>query len=809
MTFFNLSGSQNDFLVTFEFDAFYSGFIITKDGVDLLTTDYSYDSGTHILHINTAPSCLKLVIARETDVTTGKSTFISGNDLTDKNLNQMAKQLLYRLQEISAMGEDYAKIASLIDEAAALIDSTAVNAAICKTLKELTENLLEDTAVNTETCEALRDEAAALVIECEAARVAAEITSEDTIDTIDGLSGIEGLPQKVVTVRGYHIIGDGGEGTFIYDVTKLAVNNGGTILNGWIRQYIGAVKAEWFGAKGDNNPTSATINTLAIQAALDTNNPVELSVGTYYINPLMMAGNSFLSGRGKTLTVLKGVSSGAIINSANVEDTFSIVGLRIQDLSIDGNSISDAIDIGSTLTGNYITSEVFISNVKIFNTVNGVKLHKVIYSKLSDMSVLGVDGIGSYGISVDTGTGSTTFINVVTANYAYNWYINNSFISTVDCATYNDDTKINSVNLMLLENASKCSFTNMVFEHLPNTDIHEVELFSTTTSTQETALNVFNNCKWIGTNASGGTSTRIALGRTGGINNSIYGTEFIDCSFKLNLYGTDIRIINSQKEKIINCARFVGYSSASQLNPLIIPNQVMSRGEFEPFTKVTSSVATSPNTSHAGMEYKYYTISPNQIKGWQCVGKGTVAAPSYEATGNTDGSTSVITGLSNVSNVYVGDFVKVSGGFPSYIAPYQVIGKTATTLTLDMSSSSIQAVTVTLCAPAFKIEGSLKQTIGVAALSGLISLEEGNIIMVDDIDIATTITVGTTRLGVAVYAALGDEVTFIFTNGANVCMINWNGLYKTSYTSIESNKKAIVKFWFDGVNWIEVHSNEF
>lgn len=36
-------------------------------------------------------------------------------------------------------------------------------------------------------------------------------------------------------------------GTFIYDATQSAVNNGGTIFDGWVRQYNGAVDVKWFG----------------------------------------------------------------------------------------------------------------------------------------------------------------------------------------------------------------------------------------------------------------------------------------------------------------------------------------------------------------------------------------------------------------------------------------------------------------------------------------------------------------------------------------------------------------------------------
>ena len=45
-------------------------------------------------------------------------------------------------------------------------------------------------------------------------------------------------------------------GTFIYDSTRTAENNSGTVFNGWVRKYEGAVNIKWFGAITNTDSTS-------------------------------------------------------------------------------------------------------------------------------------------------------------------------------------------------------------------------------------------------------------------------------------------------------------------------------------------------------------------------------------------------------------------------------------------------------------------------------------------------------------------------------------------------------------------------
>lgn len=67
-----------------------------------------------------------------------------------------------------------------------------------------------------------------------------------TVDTIEDMLLLSAINDDAVIVKDLNR-----GGTFIYDATQSAVNNGGTIFDGWVRQYSGAIKLRWFGVEGD------------------------------------------------------------------------------------------------------------------------------------------------------------------------------------------------------------------------------------------------------------------------------------------------------------------------------------------------------------------------------------------------------------------------------------------------------------------------------------------------------------------------------------------------------------------------------
>lgn len=99
-------------------------------------------------------------------------------------------------------------------------------------------------------------------------------------------------------------------------------------------------------------------------------------------------------------------------------------------------------------------------------------------------------------------------------------------------------------------------------------------------------------------------------------------------------------------------------------------------------------------------------IAAGGVAGWMCVASGTFEN-FLDVTGDTDGSTAVITGMTSTSGFAVGMYVAVSAGFAS-IGPYKIRGVTDTTITLDtVSNAAASNITVNTVDPVFKAMASV------------------------------------------------------------------------------------------------------
>lgn len=101
-----------------------------------------------------------------------------------------------------------------------------------------------------------------------------------TVNTISDLATIDTTKIKATFVGGYYTLNDGGGGFFSYDPTKSTINNGGTIIGGWVRQYSGAINVKWFGAKTDGSNTAGNIQSAIDSGARD----IFVPSGTYRLD---------------------------------------------------------------------------------------------------------------------------------------------------------------------------------------------------------------------------------------------------------------------------------------------------------------------------------------------------------------------------------------------------------------------------------------------------------------------------------------------------------------------------------------------
>jgi hypothetical protein len=90
-----------------------------------------------------------------------------------------------------------------------------------------------------------------------------------------------------------------------------------------------------------------------------------------------------------------------------------------------------------------------------------------------------------------------------------------------------------------------------------------------------------------------------------------------------------------------------------------------------------------------------------QPAGWVCTNGGSLSNKTATGTRATDGSTGVITGVTNASTFVTGDYVNVSAGFAS-TGPFIILAVGTSSLTVNANSNSVQAgVAITQGVPVF------------------------------------------------------------------------------------------------------------
>lgn len=291
----------------------------------------------------------------------------------------------------------------------------------------------------------------------------------NTYNTIDDL-------QADPTGQPYIIVSDLDRGgIFIYDSTQKETNNGGTIINGWVRQYTGSANVKWFGATGNGS----TDDTQAIQNALNSVNSIFIPKGTFKISSTLAlnANNSILGNAGSVITSEQEITLIKLGNFNTIRD------VELQGSVYISTQIGMLIDGGETNTA---CNESRIENV-VFRNIGG-----------SGVKVTNISGISHYvsnsvftnckaGVYVDvTGSG----LSVTSSSFLSNTIGVNILgtDSTFEDCSFNSNGNAVSFATGLSVKESGITFSACRFSSSVETDI---------VSANYAGLNVlFNMCKF-------------------------------------------------------------------------------------------------------------------------------------------------------------------------------------------------------------------------------------------------------------------------------------------------------------------------
>jgi hypothetical protein len=153
---------------------------------------------------------------------------------------------------------------------------------------------------------------------------------------------------------------------------------------------------------------------------------------------------------------------------------------------------------------------------------------------------------------------------------------------------------------------------------------------------------------------------------------------------------------------------YIPHLAAVEMYQLAGSHLISHLGTIEMNGRKTSNGTAAPTTGTCVRGDICWNIAPSAggSSGWQCVTSGTFSAAT-DNTGDTDGSTAVITGMTDTSDFNIGEFVTVSAGFAT-TGPFRIVAKAATSVTVDTNSTSAQSnVTVATPDPVWKAMASL------------------------------------------------------------------------------------------------------
>lgn len=97
------------------------------------------------------------------------------------------------------------------------------------------------------------------------------------VEVVENITELRAFPtdgNQLVLMKYRTSIGDNGGGVFIYDSSLSLIDNGGTVIKGWVRQYTSLIAPEWFGFTAPHIYVSPSGNDDVNELGLNPSSPL-------------------------------------------------------------------------------------------------------------------------------------------------------------------------------------------------------------------------------------------------------------------------------------------------------------------------------------------------------------------------------------------------------------------------------------------------------------------------------------------------------------------------------------------------------